>query len=152
MTSRIEIERPRYIDPDLRESGDLADYLLAILSHASVAGVSEIREKDLFRMMAWLEQEYLHLIPNLLMEEWTLQWEGKPYPHFLSHRLGKAIRFASPLGLERLCSDPSYLEVAPEDAERHLEDLRERAGDDFVNSLQPVGVKLADLVKEKQTS
>lgn len=150
MTPETKVERPPYIDPKLREwrklvgvPGDLADRLLAILSHASLAGLSKISRRDLHESFARFEREFPSLIPELVMRQ---------QPDFYSYSLGRAMDSALRLGVDPVLSTDFDFEVTPENAERNLEDLRERAGDDFVDSLQPVGACLADLIKEKQTS
>ncbi len=151
--------RPTYKHkhPELRhwligESGDLPDTLLAILSHASSAGVSEIRNSNLYELFARLEQEYPDLIPDLRMEQRTLKWEGKPTVQFLSYRLSEAITSALQLGLEITPRNFNHFEIAPEKAEQVLKRLRGRVGDGFVDELQPVGARLVTLLKEKQAS
>ena len=151
MTLETEVERPEYIDPRFREwrrplgeLGNFADRLLAILSHASVAGVPEIRDSDLYESFAQLEQEFPHLVPRLLMRQ---------QPSFYSRRLGETIGELVWLGeLEISASTFRDYEIASENAEQNLTRLRESVGDDFVDDLQPVGVRLAEFVKEKQTS
>jgi len=127
MTPETRVKQLPNVDPDLRpewieigKSGDMTDILLAILSHASVAGLSKFREYKLYESFAQLEEEFPHLIPKLLVQRKILRWQGKRVPHFTSDRLGRAIGAAFCLGLE-VTTDFRVFEIRQEGAPKILE-------------------------------
>jgi len=158
MATKIELGRPPYIDPDCRdwrklvgESGDLTDVLLAILCHASMAGLSKISNHDLYESFAQLEKEFPDLIPDLLFECKTMEWDAKPSSHWTSHRLDKAIDPALLLGLG-FSPDGNHFEIREDKTQLILGRLRKRVGEEFVRDLEPVGRRLDELMKEKQAA
>jgi hypothetical protein len=135
-------------DPKLRdwrrhvgETGDLADIIAVTLSLASTRhGVSKIRLNDFYRQFGRLATKFPEVIPELHMTSIA----GFAYSRPLGEALEEALRLGPDIANPRF----QYIVVQPNDGTRNLERIRKRAGQLFIDKLQPVAADLAAAANE----
>lgn len=123
------------------ETGDLADVVVATLSLASMNHKLLRLDLDQFYdVFSSLQKDFPKLIPELHATRLNGYVYSKP--------LGDALENALRLGVQIANPRFQYLEVPEDRAQKMLEGLRVRAGDEFVTSLAEVADELATRVSQ----
>jgi hypothetical protein len=121
----------------------IADTILGILSLASKDhGVSRLDMTEFYQVFADLESEF----PNLLPVGLDLSRTGQ---YVYSDALGDALQRALSRGIRIANPHFQYLEIPADVAERNVERLRKRLGNEFLTTLSQAAESLAKRVPKK---
>ena len=124
-------------------NGDLADVIVGVLSWASIShSITVISLANFYSLFIQLSREF----PDLIQDLHSVTRRDEKEDFLYSNRLCDSLEAAFQLGV-RISGGGQHLEMPPQICQRNLERLRRRVGEAFVANLNPIGNRLAELLK-----
>lgn len=115
---------------------------MGVLSWASIShDIAIIRLSDFYSLFIELQKEF----PDLIQELGAVTQRGELSNFTYSIRLCDAVEASLQIGM-RITADFQHLYTPKQAANLSLERLRKRVGNEFVDNLQPVADRLAELM------